>query len=490
MNTIIEDFKKNVSEFEQKTALIVGDEILSYEKLYKLMNAVSWSLRNGGFEKGSIISIFHENSAAYVISYLGILNAGMTAHLIPTNLSNEKIIQQLDNANPKRIETSNSLVDKIKNVQHNCEIAILDSRAKDRNMTEREVSELSYGTTYPNALQSTAYLIYTSGTTGEPKGVPITYENINFTTRNIINELDYNSSDINVLPLPLSHSFGLGCLHASLSVGSTLVLLKNATNTMSILESIKKNNATTLAAVPLTLNKILKEHKDVCPDYLGNLRLIMTNTTSIPVDTVKNYRTILKNGKLATYYGLTEASRSTFMVFDQLGKEESVGKPPVGITIRIKNESENELDVGEILIHGDNVIKNYWKNEPEDKIVDGWLHTGDIGHKDEDGYLYLDGRLDGLINIAGEKVVAEEIEKVVRVLTGVEDIVVVGMKNEMYGQVIKAFIKKSNNSEITKSEILTHCIKNLEAFKVPREIEFVKDLPRNEFGKIQRFRLE
>ena len=85
---------------------------------------------------------------------------------------------------------------------------------------------------------------------------------------------------------------------------------------------------------------------------------------------------------------------------------------------------------------------------------------------------------------------AEEIEKVVRVLTGVEDIVAVGMKNEMYGQVIKAFIKKSINSEITKSEILTHCIKNLETFKVPREIEFVKDLPRNEFGKIQRFRLE
>ena len=178
------------------------------------------------------------------------------------------------------------------------------------------------------------------------------------------------------------------------------------------------------------------------------------------------------------------------MVFDQLGKEESVGKPPDGITIKIKNESENELDVGEILIHGNNVIKNYWKNEPEDKIIDGWLHTGDIGHKDVDGYLYLDGRLDGLINIAGEKVMAEEIEKVVRVLTGVEDIVAVGMKNEMYGQVIKAFIKKSINSEITKSEILTHCIKNLETFKAAREIEFVKDLPRNEFGKIQRFRLE
>lgn len=477
-NPIIEDFKKNVKGYPEKPALIFDDETLSYKKLDELVSSLSTSLSN--LKKGSIVSTFLENSVDYVISYLGILNAGMIAHLIPTNLSDDKIIQQLDNTNPDLIISSNSLIDKIQNIEYDCKKVIVTELIRNENILNDHES----------AENDTAYLIYTSGTTGEPKGVPITHANIDFTTGNIINELGYNSSDINILPLPLSHSFGLGCLHASLSVGSTLVLLKNATNTMDILKSIKKNNATTLAAVPLTLNKILKEHEDVCSGHLGNLRLIMTNTTSIPVDTVKNYRTILKNGKLATYYGLTEASRSTFMVFDQLGKEESVGKPPDGITIRIKNESENELDVGEILIHGNNVIKNYWKNEPEDKIIDGWLHTGDIGHKDADGYLYLDGRLDGLINIAGEKVMAEEIEKVVRVLTGVEDIVAVGMKNEMYGQVIKAFIKKSINSEITKSEILTHCIKNLEAFKVPREIEFVKDLPRNEFGKIQRFRLE
>jgi long-chain acyl-CoA synthetase len=478
MNTIIEDFKNNVKDYPEKPVLIFGDEIISYKRLDELINSLSISLSN--LKKGSIISIFLENSVDYVVSYLGILNAGMIAHLIPTNLSDEKIIQQLNNANPDLIISSNSLIDKIKNIRYDCKKVI----------TSELICNESVMNDYELAENDISYLIYTSGTTGEPKGVPITHANVNFTTRNIINELDYNSSDINILPLPLSHSFGLGCLHASLSVGSTLVLLKNAGNTMNILESIKKNNATTLAVVPLTLNKILKEHENIYSDYIGNLRLIMTNSTSIPVDTVKNYRTVLKNGKIATYYGLTEASRSTFMIFDQLGREESVGKPPHGIEIRIKSESSNELESGEILIKGKNVINHYWKNEQEDKIIDGWIHTGDIGHKDADGYLYLDGRLDGLINIAGEKVMAEEIEKVVRVLTGVEDIVVVGMKNEMFGQIIKAFVKKSINNEITKSEILSYCIKNLESFKVPREIEFIKDFPRNEFGKIQRFRLE
>ena len=310
-NPIIEDFKKNVKGYPEKPALIFDDETLSYKKLDELVSSLSTSLSN--LKKSSIVSTFLENSVDYVISYLGILNAGMIAHLIPTNLSDDKIIQQLDNTNPDLIISSNSLIDKIQNIEYDCKKVIVTELIRNENILND----------YESAENDTAYLIYTSGTTGEPKGVPITHANIDFTTRNIINELGYNSSDINVLPLPLSHSFGLGCLHASLSVGSTLVLLKNATNTMDILKSIKKNNATTLAAVPLTLNKILKEHEDVCSGYLGNLRLIMTNTTSIPVDAVKNYRTILKNGKLATYYGLTEASRSTFMVFDQLGKEES-----------------------------------------------------------------------------------------------------------------------------------------------------------------------
>ena len=198
----------------------------------------------------------------------------------------------------------------------------------------------------------------------------------------------------------------------------------------------------------------------------------------------------MKTGILATYYGLTEASRSTFMIFAKPGKETSVGKPPEGIAIKIENKVLDELKVGEILIKGKNVIKNYWNDSEADKnIVDGWLRTGDLGHKDTEGYLYLDGRMDYVINIAGEKVVPEEVEEVVRVLIDVEDVVAVGTKNEMYGEIIKMFVKKSPNSKITKSDILSHCIKNLESFKVPREIEFVDDFPRNEFGKIERYRL-
>ena len=479
MNTVVDYFKNNVRDSPKKTALIYDKQILSYEQLNKLVSSTSASISN--LEKKSVVSIFIENSSDFIISYLGILNAGLIAHLIPTYLSNQKIKQQLDNANPSLIISSNSLIDKINDIQYKCKKVVVTELTSNKFME----------TFHNSAVEDIACLIYTSGTTANPKGVSITHSNYVFTTNNIIKILNYNKSDINILPLPLSHSFGLGCLHASLFVGATLVVLENAMDTMLILESIKKNSATTLAAIPLTLTKILKEHNSIISDYLSRIRLIITNSTSIPVETVKNYQKILKNGKLVTYYGLTEASRSTFMVFDRLGKENSVGISPEGIEIKIQNDSSNELESGEILIKGKNVITKYWNNvQADENIIDNWLRTGDLGHKDSDGYLYLDGRLDNLINTAGEKVLPEDIEKVVKVLTGIDDVIAVGVKNEMFGQVVKIFVQKSFYSKITKSDILTHCIKNLERFKVPREIEFVENFPRNEFGKIQRFKLQ
>jgi len=478
MNTIIDFFRESVENFPDKIAVIFEDREISYRQLDNSINLLSHSLTH--LEKGSIVSIYLENSIDFVISYLGILNAGMIAHLIPTNLMKEKIQKQLEISQSKLVITSKIFIDKINSISYDCEKTIFMESNYHKNQ-QNKLMKIN---------NENAYLIFTSGTTAEPKGVIITQSNTIFTTKNIVNVLKYNESDVNILPLPLSHSFGLGCLHTSLFVGSTLVLIKNATNTIKILKEIEKYNATTFAAVPLTLNKILKEHEN-CLNYFRNLRLIITNSTSIPIKTVENYRDILKNGFLATYYGLTEASRSTFMIFDKLGRETSVGKPYNGIMIKIQNESSNELEIGQILIKGNNVIKNYWNNlEADKKIVDTWLLTGDLGHKDSEGYLYLDGRVDYVINIAGEKVIPEDIEIVVKVLTDVEDAVAIGIKNEMYGEIIKVFVKKSSNSEITKLEILSQCIKNLEPHKVPREIEFVDDFPRNEFGKIQRFKLK
>ena len=218
--------------------------------------------------------------------------------------------------------------------------------------------------------------------------------------------------------------------------------------------------------------------------------MIITNSTFFPPETIKKLKKILKNGKVATYYGLTEASRSTFMIFDDDNKIESVGKPSDGISLKLVSNNE-ESTIGEVWIKGHNVIEKYWNEEhTKENLDDGWLKTSDLGKIDDDGYLYILGRVDDLINISGEKVYPQEIERVVKVLTGIDDVIAVPMKHEVFGEVVKLFVKKSIESNISKTDILTHCIKNLERFKVPAKIEFVEDFPRTDYGKIKRFMLK
>jgi long-chain acyl-CoA synthetase len=177
------------------------------------------------------------------------------------------------------------------------------------------------------------------------------------------------------------------------------------------------------------------------------------------------------------------------MLFDDERKFDSVGIAPDQIEIKINNEKDSEK--GEIWIKGLNVIKNYWNNlDADQNFVNGWLKTGDLGRLDEDGYLYILGRMDEIINIAGEKVLPQEVEEVVKVLSDIEEVVAIPMKHELFGNTLKLFVKTTDKSKITKTEILSFCIRNLERYKVPSKIEFVEDFPRTQYGKIKRFMLK
>ncbi|MEM3143898.1 MAG: class I adenylate-forming enzyme family protein [Candidatus Nitrosotenuis sp.] len=476
MNVIIDFLHHSASINSDKIALVDLKGKLSFGELSDAVSQFSAGLSR--YPQNSVISILFENSAEFVISYLGILEAGCIAHLISPTVAESNLHEQIRSAGPKLIIYSKSLQEKIDKVPH--EKAEFDAVSrKDGSAESRKVVP-----------SSTAYLIYTSGTTSTPKGVPVSHSNAVFTTKNIVGVLGYNSSDVDVLPLPLSHSFGLGCLHTSLFVGSTLVLHKNTLNVNEIFDSVRKYSATTFAAVPATLTKLLRDNQEEVKKYFENLRLIITNSTPIPPETVNGFKKILKNGIIATYYGLTEASRSTFMIFDKTGKEESVGKTAPHVQIKIVNKNNRSSEPGEILIKGENVIKNYWNNPDADRnINDGWLNTGDVGYFDEDGFLYLTGRTDDIINVAGEKVAPNEVESVVKLLSGVEEAVAIGVSHSIFGQVVKLYVQKSKESKIEKRDVMAHCIKNLERYKVPLAIEFVDSFPRTDYGKIKRFML-
>lgn len=473
---IINFLKNCVEKYPTKTALVDEERNLTFQQLYQ--EAQNFSSCITFLNKKNVISLIAENSAYFIIAYLGIINSGKIVHLISPEISEFNLLNQIRSANSEAIICSNTAK---KNLEYtSVKIPLFEfSDIKSK-------SALDVNNSKTNDL---AYLIYTSGTTSEPKGVAISHAMIEFTTKNIVKELGYSNSDVDVLPLPMYHSFGLGCFHTSLCVGSTLVLLKNANNLEHVLESLKKHNATTLAAIPATLTKFLKFDSSILENYFANIRLVMTNSTLVPKNTVQNFKQILKKGNLATYYGLTEASRSTFMIFNKNnGREESVGRAASGVEIKIVNGNNND---GEIWIKGNNVIKKYWNNVKADKnIVDGWLQTGDVGYFDEEGYLFLKGRNDDIINVGGEKIIPYEIEEVVKQIPGVDDVAAFGIEHEIFGQVVKLNVVKSKNSDLDKSKILTHCMKNLEKFKIPSKIDFVESIPKTDYGKVKRFMLK
>ncbi len=471
---IINFLENCVEKYPTKIALVDEERNLTFQQLYQEVQNFSSRI---AFLNKNVISLVAENSLSFIIGYLGIINSGKIAHLIPPEISEFNLLNQIRSADSEAIICSNTAK---KNLNYtSVKIPLFE-------FSEIKSQSASDGNNFKE--NDLAYLIYTSGTTSEPKGVAVSHAMTEFTTKNIVKELGYSNSDVDVLPLPMYHSFGLGCFHTFLCVGSTLVLLKNANNLEYVLESLKKYNATTLAAIPATLTKFLKFDRNVLENYFANIRLVITNSTLVPKNTVQNFKQILKKGNLATYYGLTEASRSTFMIFDKNnGREESVGRAAPGVEIKIVNENNND---GEIWIKGNNVIKKYWNNVKADKnIVDGWLQTGDIGYF-EDGYLFLKGRNDDMINVGGEKIMPYEIEEVVKQIPGVDDVAAFGIDHEIFGQVVKLNVVKSKDSDLDKSKILTYCMKNLEKFKVPSKIDFVESIPKTDYGKVKRFMLK
>jgi len=473
MSVILDFFDNTVNRFPNKTAIITNEKKCTYKQLDELSNSTAALLSE--YQQRKVVSIIMDNTIESIGAYLGTLRAGCIAHLISQNMSKESLAEQLTASEPILVLCAREIIDRIE--------------TKSKKMHFDSITTIHYENERKIDPDDIAYLIYTSGTTSKPKGVAVSHANAVFTTKNIVNVLEYSEEDRDVLPLPLSHSFGLGCMHTSFYVGSTLILHKNTVDSFEMLESIKTYEATTFAAVPTTLTKLLYEHRSKIEKYFSDLRLVITNSTAIPENTVKNFRKILKKGRLATYYGLTEASRSTFMKFDSDGKESSVGIPAPGVQIKLVDQEGNEADDGEVWIKGPNVIRGYWKESSSMNPVEGWLKTGDSGYFDDEGYLYLKGRTDDIINVAGEKVNPQDVERIVKLLADIEEAVAVGVKHETFGQVVKLFVKKITDSHITKSDIIVHCIKNLERYKVPVHIEFVDDFPRTEYGKIKRFML-
>ncbi len=466
LQTILEHSQKT----PDKTCFIVGDVIVSYSQLVEKTRKAATLLSEIGVTTNSRIILSAQKDIEYIYFYLA-------AHLIgAVNV----------------IIDAESNMDRIRYVE-NATHPVCCLGYKSEQITSYFFSELCIDeailfdltTEIPNiSPESTSEILFTTGTTGTPKGVCLSYHNIYSSACNINEYIKNTYNDVEVLALPICHSFGMGRIRCNLIKGATIILLGNFANVRLFLKTIEKYHVTGFGVVPAAWAYIRKISGRRIEKYSSQIRYIEIGSAAMPLETKKEMLQMFPNTRICMHYGLTEASRSTFIEFHDIEHLESIGKP-------VCNMVDVKIIEGEICVKGNMVMSKYLEKEDNTSAFYGeYFRTGDCGYLSEDGYIYLLGREKEMINVGGKKVSPVEVEEVV-CSVGVGDCVCVPIKDVtgIMGELVKCYILR--DSTLLNFEEIAELVSNkLELYKRPSVYEWIEKIPMTSSGKKQRINLK
>ncbi len=427
-----------------------------------------------------------QNSVYFLIAYLGIMKSGNVC--VPLNPLIEQenfdyIIKTTDckyffipqKTSEKYSFSNATMIDEVR----------LDSILNSTSLTNEPVS----GKFDDNRL---AQILFTSGSTGLPKGVMLSHRNLISNTESIVEYLKLTSNDIIEVVLPFYYCYGLSLLHTHLRAGGSVVLNNNFVFLGSVLDDIDKYKCTGFAGVPSHYQILLRKSKSFKKSEFPSLRYFTQAGGKLHNVFIQELIEAFPQKKFFVMYGQTEATaRLSYLPPEMLSnKLGSIGKgiPNVILDVFNKDDQQVELgEVGEIVAKGDNVMLGYL-NDPESNkrtIRNGWLHTGDMAKKDEDGYIYLVAREKEIIKVGGKRISPKEIEEVIVSIPEVVDCTIEGVYDEILSEAIKAIIVLTDKTdeEKAKEKILATCRNKLVLYKIPSIIEFKKKLDVNLAGK-------
>jgi long-chain acyl-CoA synthetase len=331
-----------------------------------------------------------------------------------------------------------------------------------------------------------AAILYTSATTGRPKGVMLTHSNVVSNTYATSHHLRMTPEDRGLCALPLFHCFGQNfIMNALVNSGGTLVLQERFVPE-EFLGAIGRERITLLYAVPTMYILILTG--DTSAYDFRSLRLCFSAAAMLPADVERRWHERYGHW-IHQGYGLTECSPFASYNHDTLFRPGSVGTPIENVEMKVVDEHGRELpdgELGEVLIKGPNVMKGYFRN-PEatgQTVRDGWLHSGDIGYRDKDGYYYIADRVKDMINVSGFKVFPREVEEILFRHPAVKEAAVLGMPDPVKGEAVKAFVVLREGQSVDGDTLKTLCREKIASYKVPEAVEFIPALPKSPTGKI------
>lgn len=340
-------------------------------------------------------------------------------------------------------------------------------------------------------------MLYTSATTGKAKGVMLTIGNLESNYDPSAGWLHLGQDDVILCALPLYNTFGLNQgINATIQLGATMVLLPRF-EALACLEAIRRHRCTFFPSVPTMLQKVL-DHPDAARYDLSSLRCLCVGAAPVPAPLLARLRERIAPGALILHaYGLTESTAivSTHEVtmdeHGELRRGKSIGRPLHGVTMAILDAHNAPVPcntVGEICVKGANVMKGYYKapDATAEAIVDGWLHTGDLGTMDAEGYFTIVDRKKDLIIRGGQNIYPADIEEALYGHPAVAEAAVIALPHDVLGEVPKAFVALKPGSVATPEQLIAHCQAELAYFKVPVAIDIVAELPKGPTGKILR----
>jgi acyl-CoA synthetase (AMP-forming)/AMP-acid ligase II len=333
-------------------------------------------------------------------------------------------------------------------------------------------------------------LMYTSGTTGHPKGVMLTHANLAWKNLAHLVEFGFTSADLGLACGPLYHVGALDLTTTSLIAAGATTIIHRAFDAAAVVDELERSRVTTVWLAPAMVNAIMAL-PDVGERDLSSVRVIINGGEKMPIPLIERIQRTFPSAWFADAYGLTETvSGDTFLDRDSIiTKLGSVGRPCLHLELDIWDEQGNPVPAGErgeIVLRGPKVFPGYWRDPDATAkaFAGGWFHTGDIGVRDEDGYLFIVDRLKDMIVSGGENIAGSEVERVLYEHEAVLEAAVVGRPDERWGEVPVAFVALRAGTTTTADELVEHCRARLAKYKVPKGVTFIEALPRNPSGKV------
>ncbi|MGB9593175.1 MAG: long-chain-fatty-acid--CoA ligase [Anaerolineae bacterium] len=511
-------------DYPQSPATIFFDAVLTYQELDALADRFAAGLQQMGVRKGDRVAIYLPNCPQFIIAYYGTLRAG--GIVVPCNplYVARELEHQLNDSGSETIVVLSKLYPVVKAVRDRTPLKhVIVTGIKEyfppilrfmftllKEKKEGHAVDISKD---PNTIwfqdflraapakpqpvpvtpQDTACLLYTGGTTGVPKAAELSHRNL---VANAIQCSVWCSGQRGqerfLAALPLFHSYGMTtCMNAGIYLASPIVLLPQF-KLKDVLEAINKHQPTIFPGVP-TMYVAINNYPDIKDYNLRSIRACISGAAGLPVEVQQKFQQ-LTGGRLVEGYGLSEASPVTHgnPVFGDC-RIGTIGVPFPDTDAKIVDleTGTRELppgEAGELIIKGPQVMKGYWNRPDETALVlrEGWLYTGDIARRDADGYFQIVDRKKDMIIAGGFNIYPRDVEEVLYQHPKIKEAVVAGVPDEYLGEVVKAYVVLKEGETATEQEIIEFCRQSLAKYKVPRIVEFRKDLPKTMVGKILR----